>query len=67
MAEMTMMARMAGLADRIDRVGVYTLGFFALLALALATLGLWVTLVNEIRDERRDYFDLGTYRSALGA
>jgi hypothetical protein len=36
----------------------YTLGIAALLALALALIGLWVTLLSDLCDERSDFFDL---------
>jgi len=36
----------------------YTLGIAALLTLALAVIGLWVTLLSDLRDERSDFFDL---------
>jgi hypothetical protein len=37
---------------------VDTLGAAALLALALAVVGLWTTLLSDLRDERDDFFDL---------
>ena len=35
-----------------------TLGVAALLALVLAVVGLWATLLSDLRDERGDFFDL---------
>jgi hypothetical protein len=36
----------------------YTLGVAALLSLALALVGFWVTLLSDLRDERGNFFDL---------
>src|SRR5262249_4544869 len=36
----------------------YTLGIAAVLALVTAAVGLWMTLVGDLRDERGDFFDL---------
>lgn len=44
--------------DPLSRAIVYILGSCSLLALTLATLGVWITLVSETRDETGQYFDL---------
>jgi len=44
--------------DPLARAIGYTLQVAALLALALAVIGVWVTLLGELRDERGDFFDL---------
>ncbi len=44
--------------DPLARGIGYTLRIAALLALALAVIGVWVTLLGELRDERGDFFDL---------
>jgi len=44
--------------DPFARAIGFALGAAALLALGLAALGLWVTLLSELRDERGDFFDL---------
>jgi hypothetical protein len=44
--------------DPLARAVGYTLQVAALLALALAVIGVWVTLLGELRDERGDFFDL---------
>jgi len=44
--------------DPLSHAIVYALGVSALLALALALLGLWVTLAAETRDEGGEYFEL---------
>src|SRR5262249_56282958 len=50
---------LAGLEDDpLARAIEYTLGIAALLALATAAVGLWITLVGDLRDERGDFFDL---------
>ncbi|MGH3136222.1 MAG: FtsX-like permease family protein [Gaiellaceae bacterium] len=46
--------------DPLARAIGYTLQVAALLALALAVIGVWVTLLGELRDERGDFFDLET-------
>lgn len=45
-------------SDPLARAIGYTLQVAALLALALAVIGIWVTLLGELRDERGDFFDL---------
>ena len=44
--------------DPLARAIEYTLGIAALLALVTAAVGLWMTLVGDLRDERGDFFDL---------
>ena len=44
--------------DPLARAIGYTLLVTALLALALAVIGVWATLLGELRDERGDFFDL---------
>jgi hypothetical protein len=44
--------------DPLARAVGYTLRVAALLALVLAVIGVWVTLLGELRDERGDFFDL---------
>jgi ABC-type antimicrobial peptide transport system permease subunit len=44
--------------DPLARSIEYTLAAAAVLALLLAALGLWTTLVGDLRDERGDLFDL---------
>jgi len=52
-------AVLAGLEDDpLARAIEYTLGIAALLALVTAAVGLWMTLVGDLRDERGDFFDL---------
>jgi hypothetical protein len=45
-------------SDPLARAIEYTLGIAALLALVTAAVGLWMTLVGDLRDERGDFFDL---------
>ncbi len=45
-------------ADPTARAIEYTLGVAALLSLALAVIGFWVTLLSDLRDERGNFFDL---------
>jgi FtsX-like permease family len=45
-------------ADPMARAIEYTLGIAALLSLALAVIGFWVTLLSDLRDERGTFFDL---------
>jgi hypothetical protein len=45
-------------ADPTARAIEYTLGIAALLSLALALIGFWVTLLSDLRDERGNFFDL---------
>jgi hypothetical protein len=45
-------------ADPTARAIEYTLGIAALLSLALAVIGFWVTLLSDLRDERGNFFDL---------
>jgi len=50
---------LAGLErDPLARAIGYVLGVSALLALALAAVGVWLTLVSGLHDERRDLVDL---------
>jgi hypothetical protein len=50
---------LAGLEDDpLARAIEYTLGIAALLALVTAAVGLWMTLIGDLRDERGDFFDL---------
>jgi hypothetical protein len=44
--------------DPTARAIEYTLGTAALLSLALAVIGFWVTLLSDLRDERGNFFDL---------
>jgi hypothetical protein len=44
--------------DPTARAIEYTLGIAALLSLALAVIGFWVTLLSDLRDERGNFFDL---------
>ncbi len=55
--------------DPLTRGIAYTLGSSALIALGLAVIGFWVALLGDLRDERRDFFDLeaqGVSPSTLG-
>jgi len=45
-------------ADPMARAIEYTLGIAALLSLALAVIGFWVTVLSDLRDERGNFFDL---------
>ncbi len=45
-------------SDPLARGAVYTLGVAALVALVLAIIGLWTTVVGDVRDERDALFDL---------
>jgi ABC-type antimicrobial peptide transport system permease subunit len=45
-------------SDPLARGVVYTLGVAALVALVLAIVGLWTTVVGDVRDERDALFDL---------
>jgi hypothetical protein len=44
--------------DPLARAIAYTLEAAALFAIGLAVLGLWVTVLSDLRDERSDFFDL---------
>src|SRR5262249_5655461 len=56
---MSRRAVLSGLEDDpLARAIEYTLGIAALLALVTAAVGLWMTLVGDLRDERGDFFDL---------
>jgi hypothetical protein len=44
--------------DPLARAIAYTLEAAAFFAIGLAVLGLWVTVLSELRDERGDFFDL---------